>query len=139
MQNSKRIGKTFVSDYVLIPQKDVNQFANLTDDNQTIHVDEYNSPLGYTIVHGFLILGVLVKMAKTCLPDMDYTYSVSRGLESVKFINPIKTNSYVNSTFTILNEKFVNDKYMVKYNIEIFAKGEQTPSVKAVWSLASWN
>lgn len=139
MHDNKRIGTIFVSDYVLVSQKDIDQFANLTDDHQAIHTDEYNSPLGYTIVHGFLTLGLLVKMAKTCIPDMDYSYSVIRGLESVKFINPIKSNSYVKSTFTVVNERFLDDNHIVKYNIEMFAKGEQTPSVKAVWSLASWN
>ena len=49
-----------VSDWLLISQEHINQFANLTHDHQWIHVDveraKKEMPGGTTIVHGYLTL-----------------------------------------------------------------------------------
>ena len=48
-----------VSDWILIDQKRIDQFAECTDDHQWIHVDVEKAakgPFGKTIAHGFLTL-----------------------------------------------------------------------------------
>ena len=50
-----------VSDWFTVDQKRINQFADVTEDHQFIHVDkEAATPLfGSTIAHGFLSLSLL--------------------------------------------------------------------------------
>ena len=48
--------------WITVDQDRINQFADVTDDHQFIHVDEAAAkatPLGSTIAHGFLTLSLL--------------------------------------------------------------------------------
>ena len=61
-----RIGQVVgVSDWLVIDQKRIDQFAECTEDHQWIHVDEEKAargPFGKTIAHGFLTLSLLSAM-----------------------------------------------------------------------------
>ncbi|VAV91157.1 Acyl dehydratase, partial [hydrothermal vent metagenome] len=61
------VGKqTGTSDWAMIDQERINQFADVTEDHQFIHVDEEAAkmtPFGGTIAHGFLSLSMLSKLA----------------------------------------------------------------------------
>ena len=53
------------SDWFLIDQDRINQFADVTVDHQFIHVDEEkarHTPFGGTIAHGFLTLSLLTHL-----------------------------------------------------------------------------
>ena len=58
----KIIGK---SNWIKIDQKIISNFANITMDNQFIHLDHERAiketPFGSTIAHGFLILSLCTK------------------------------------------------------------------------------
>ncbi len=59
------------SDWLLIDQERVNQFASATNDHQFIHVDPdraAQSPFGGTIAHGFLTLSLLSYLNAQNLP-----------------------------------------------------------------------
>src|ERR1700730_18223896 len=54
-------------DWLLITQDRVNQFADVTDDHQYIHVDPErakNTPFGGTIAHGFLTLSLCLMLPR---------------------------------------------------------------------------
>jgi acyl dehydratase len=54
-----------VSEWLLIDQTRVNQFADVTLDHQFVHVDLERAkatPFGGTIAHGFLTLSLLVHL-----------------------------------------------------------------------------
>src|SRR6266566_3667655 len=55
-----------VSEWLIVDQERINEFADCTDDQQWIHVDvertKRESPLGSTIAHGYLTLSLLVTM-----------------------------------------------------------------------------
>lgn len=56
-----------VSDWFLIDQNRINQFADCTEDHQWIHVDVERAtrgPFGKTIAHGFLTLALIPAMSK---------------------------------------------------------------------------
>ena len=62
-----RIGTEIgVSDWILIDQKAIDIFADVTGDHQFIHVDPAaaaQTPFGGTVAHGFLTLSLLSQMA----------------------------------------------------------------------------
>src|SRR5690606_8062079 len=92
----KELGK---SEWLTIDQQRINQFADCTGDHQFIHVDPEKAkltPFGTTIAHGFLTLSLIPMLIQDImvLPD-DLKMAVNYGLDSVRFIQPVKVNSRV--------------------------------------------
>ncbi len=104
----KELGR---SEWLTIDQARINLFAEATGDHQFIHVDPVKAaqtPFGSTIAHGFLSLSLMPKLMEDILimPE-GLKMAVNYGLDSVRFIQPVKVNSKVrlNVTLTDVTEK----------------------------------
>jgi len=104
----KELGR---SEWLTIDQARINLFAEATGDHQFIHVDPVKAaqtPFGSTIAHGFLSLSLIPKLMEDILimPE-GLKMAVNYGLDSVRFIQPVKVNSKVrlNVTLTDVTEK----------------------------------
>ncbi|WP_397451216.1 MaoC family dehydratase [Pseudomonas sp. NA-150] len=87
------------SEWLTIDQDRINLFAEATGDFQFIHVDPVKAaqtPFGSTIAHGFLSLSLIPKLMEDLLlvPE-GLKMVVNYGLDSVRFIQPVKVNSRV--------------------------------------------
>jgi acyl dehydratase len=87
------------SDWLTIDQDRINLFAEATGDFQFIHVDPVKAaktPFGSTIAHGFLSLSLMPKLMEDILilPE-GVKMVVNYGLDSVRFIQPVKVDSKV--------------------------------------------
>ena len=87
------------SQWITIDQQRINQFAECTEDHQFIHVDPEKAkktPFGGTIAHGFLSLSLIPKLMEDILVVPEgLKMVVNYGLDSVRFIQPVKVNSRV--------------------------------------------
>ena len=87
------------SEWLQIDQQRVNQFAECTGDHQFIHIDEEKAkqtPFGGTIAHGFLSLSLLpVLSAGIALRPEGLKMAVNYGLDSLRFIQPVRVGSRV--------------------------------------------
>ncbi|QIB52911.1 MULTISPECIES: MaoC family dehydratase [Pseudomonas] len=87
------------SEWLQIDQDRVNQFAECTGDHQFIHIDEEKAkqtPFGGTIAHGFLSLSLLpVLSAEIALRPEGLKMAVNYGLDSLRFIQPVRVGSRV--------------------------------------------
>ncbi|MDD9330445.1 MAG: MaoC family dehydratase, partial [Bartonella sp.] len=104
------IGKEIgLSQWRLVTQDMINQFAYATDDHQWIHVDEEKAkktPFGGTIAHGFLTLSLLSVLAYEALPELEgATMGINYGFDKVRFMNPVKTGARVRARFILNNAK----------------------------------
>src|ERR1700751_5970345 len=86
------------SDYVQIPQEQVNLFAEATGDHQWIHVDVERAkagPFGGPIAHGYLTLAP----GPYFLPKMwrveGFSMGVNYGCEKVRFPSPVPVGGKV--------------------------------------------
>ena len=102
----KELGR---SEWLTIDQARINLFAEATGDHQFIHVDPVKAaktPFGSTIAHGFLSLSLMPKLMEDILimPE-GLKMAVNYGLDSVRFIQPVKVDSKVrlNVTLTDVN------------------------------------
>ncbi|WP_444994367.1 MaoC family dehydratase [Aliikangiella sp. IMCC44359] len=95
--------ETFVGEWFLVDQNCINQFANVTGDQQWIHTDPeraaQESPFKTTIAHGFLTLALL-PMLTDSVDDKNNPYpeakmAVNYGLNQVRFPFPVKSGSRV--------------------------------------------
>ena len=92
----KELGR---SEWLTIDQERINLFAEATGDYQFIHVDPVKAaqtPFGSTIAHGFLSLSLIPKLMEDILVlPQGLKMVVNYGLDSVRFIQPVKVNSKV--------------------------------------------
>ena len=88
-----------VSDWLLISQKSINQFANLTHDHQWIHVDveraKKEMPGGTTIAHGYLTLSMIPAMTAGFLEFTNLKMGINYGLNKVRFTNMVAVDSRI--------------------------------------------
>ncbi|QKS84469.1 MaoC family dehydratase [Pseudomonas bijieensis] len=92
----KELGR---SEWLTIDQDRINLFAEATGDFQFIHIDPVKAaqtPFGSTIAHGFLSLSLMPKLMEDILilPE-GVKMVVNYGLDSVRFIQPVKVDSKV--------------------------------------------
>lgn len=92
----KELGR---SAWLKIDQQRINLFAEATGDFQFIHVDPEKAAqtsFGSTIAHGFLTLSLIPKLIEDILVlPQGMKMVVNYGLDSVRFIQPVKVNSQV--------------------------------------------
>lgn len=89
-----------VGEWVTVTQDMINEFAELTGDQQWIHVDEdrarRESPFGSTIAHGLLVLSLVPKlMASAGASWLVSRLGVNYGADRLRFIAPVKAGSKI--------------------------------------------
>jgi len=95
--------ETYIGDWLTIEQDSINQFAEVTGDNQWIHTDQSRatneSPFKTTIAHGFLTLSLIpfltdsVDASKTPYPEARMV--VNAGMNKVVFPAPVKVGKRI--------------------------------------------
>lgn len=93
-----------VSDWLLVDQERINQFAQATDDHQWIHVDVERAnkgPFGAPIAHGYLTLSLIAGFSQRNVSIDDAAMSVNYGLNKVRFPTPVKVGSRVRARMAL--------------------------------------
>lgn len=133
------IGKEFgLSDWMTIDQESIIAFAELTDDEQWIHVDPERcakeSPYKKPIAHGFMVLSFASKFAYEVMAIKDLTFGLSYGFDKIRFMNATPVGARVRARFTMIEFDKKEDnsaKYKMKIVFEI--EGEDKPVCVAEW------
>ncbi|NVJ62274.1 MAG: MaoC family dehydratase [Gammaproteobacteria bacterium] len=102
--------ETFVGEWFTVSQECINQFADVTGDQQWIHTNaeraKKESPFKTTIAHGFLTLSLIPKLTDTVSSDSnpypDAKMVVNYGLNQVRFPFPVKSGSRVRARTTLI-------------------------------------
>ena len=129
-------------DWLEIDQARIQAFADVTQDQQFIHVDPEAcatlSPWGVPIAHGFLTLSLLTKLAESVPQPPErlegIVMGVNYGFEKVRFVNPVKVGSRIRASavLTSVDAKDANTLQVTKtYTVEI--EGESKPALVADW------
>jgi acyl dehydratase len=73
-------------------QERVNEFADVTDDHNFIHVDverAKSTPFGGTIAHGYLTLSLVASVTQQLMRVTDAATNINYGLDRVRFPAPL--------------------------------------------------
>lgn len=114
-------------------QNRINQFAECTGDHQFIHVDPVkakHTPFGGTIAHGFLSLSLIpMLMESLMIMPEGLKMAVNYGLDSVRFIQPVKVDSRVRLAVSIveITEKRAG-QWLIKAQATLEIEGEEKPA-----------
>jgi acyl dehydratase len=134
-----RIGTEIgVSDWILIDQKAIDIFADVTGDHQFIHVDPAaaaRTPFGGTVAHGFLTLSLLSQMAAgVMLIPPTIKMAVNYGFEKVRFIAPVRSGKRVRGSFTLVSiEEKRPGQWQFLHHVIVEIEGEEKPALTADW------
>lgn len=120
-----------VSNWFVVDQPRINQFADATGDHQWIHVDPdraASGPFGATIAHGFLTLSMLPLFIQDALRFDDVRMSVNYGLNRVRFTSPVPVGSELRARFRLVGiEDVAGQGMQVTMEATIERKGFDKP------------
>ena len=131
--------KLGISPWIQLSQLMVNQFADITNDHQFIHIDPERAatetPFGGTIAHGFLTLSQITQMAESTLPVIkDVRMSINYGFDRIRFITPVRSGARVRAHFTLeLAEERTAGEWTLHHDITVEIEHNERPALSAIW------
>lgn len=128
------------TEWVVVSQEQIRQFADVTDDRQWIHIDRerasHESPYGTTIAHGFLTLSLLSSFLRDTIKiQSGVRMSVNYGLNRVRFPAPVAAGARIHARFTLQSVKELPGALEAVFNATIEAEGTEKPCCVAEWVL----
>ena len=115
-------------------QDRVNQFADVTDDHNYIHVDVERakaSPFGGTIAHGYLTLALAAPITMQLLNVTDAKVGLNYGLDKVRFPAPLPVGAKWRGGAQIASVDQVPGGLQVKLVATIEVEGSEKPAMVA--------
>jgi acyl dehydratase len=135
----RQIGEPLgVSEWFLIDQARVNDFADVTLDHQFLHVDPERArttPFGGTIAHGFLTLSMIVHLCLSFIPKLtDTKLVVNYGFDKVRFSAPVRVGKRIRARAKLSGvEERKPGNVIVKVDVTIEIENEDKPALVAEW------
>ncbi len=136
----KQIGTEFgVSNWILVDQQMINEFAKTTQDEQWIHIDPeraaVETPFGGAIAHGFLTMSLASRFAYDCFDTLPgQAMGVNYGMNKLRFLNPVLAGSRVRGRFTLQKVTAKGPVNMLREDLlTVEIEGEKTPALIAEW------
>ena len=126
-----------LSRWFLMDQERIGLFADVTEDQQFIHVDPERAkatPFGGTIAHGFLTLAMLSAMAQDAVPRVEgLTHSVNYGFDRIRFISPVGTGKRIRGRFELIAINVGAGEITQTLKVTVEIEGGEKPALVAEW------
>ena len=127
-----------VTDWLVVTQERIQQFAEATEDRQWIHFDreraKRESPYRETVAHGFLTLSLLSFLMKQVIQiKSGIRMAVNYGLNRVRFPSPVRADSKIRGRFLLLSVKEVSDALEAVFAVTLEIEGTEKPCCVAEW------
>lgn len=123
-----------VSPWITVDQPRIDAFAEVTGDDQWIHVDpeRCRRELGTgTIAHGYLLLSLLAGLARRTYRIEGISRAVNYGSDKVRFISPVPAGSRVRARFHLAEAEHQPDRLKIVNRAEIEIAGREKPALIA--------
>ncbi len=127
-----------VTDWFVVAQDRIQQFAEATGDTQWIHVDreraERESPYRTTVAHGFLTLSLLSFLMEQAIEiENGVRHAINYGLNRVRFPSPVRAGSRIRAHFTLMSVKDLADAVEPVFSVSVECEGSDKPCCVAEW------
>jgi len=121
------------SDWREVTQDDIDRFAELSGDDQWIHVDveraKKESPFGTTVAHGNLTLAMIDGLRKQLIQSEGFALGVNYGWNKVRFPAPVPAGSRVRARAEVISVDEVGGGwYQVATRFTVEVGGNETPA-----------
>lgn len=126
-----------VSDWVVVTQQRITQFADATDDHQWIHVDPARaaeeSPFKTTIAHGFLTLSLVSALMRNAIRFSGLRMAINYGVNRVRFVSPVPAGTRIRGRFSPLAVEDTRGGVQVTWTVTIERENGDKPCCVAEW------
>lgn len=120
-----------ISEWLLITQERINDFAKATEDFQWIHVDveraKQELPFGNTIAHGFLTLSLAPKFMYEIYEVKNTKMALNYGTNKVRFTSPVPVGSYIRMRAVLSKVEDVDNGVQVMMTLTFERQGQEKP------------
>lgn len=139
LQLTEAIGTNLgVSDWIVVDQSRIDEFARVTLDDQFIHTDPVKartSAFGGTVAHGFLTLSLMSEMSYQVVPGVrGRTTEINYGFSYIRFLSPVRSGSRIRGRFLL--KGFTERKpahWLATIEISVEIENESKPALVAEW------
>jgi acyl dehydratase len=121
------------SEWRTVTQEDIDAFAELSGDDQWIHVDveraKRESPFGTTIAHGNLTLSMIDGFRKDLIQSEGFALGVNYGWNKVRFAAPVPAGARLRARAEVLTIDDVGGGWyqiVTRFTVEI--EGQEKPA-----------
>ncbi len=127
-----------VSNWHVVTQKQIDQFAEVSGDYQWIHVDQERaareSPYGTTIAHGFLTVSLLSQLINEAVViEGDYKLRVNYGFNRLRFTGAVPSGARIRGRFALHAIKDVEGGVEITWLSTVEVEGRDKPALVAEW------
>ena len=126
----QRLGPT---EWREMTQARVNEFADVTEDHNYIHVDPErakDSPFGGTIAHGYLSVALLAPISQQLL-DVQGATGVNYGMDRLRFPAPLPVGAEFRGSGEVLDVTEVKGGMQVKVKLTVEVRDQERPALVA--------
>lgn len=124
-----------LSEWIVIDQHRIDQFAEATADYQWIHVDTERAakemPNGKTIAHGYLTLALIPALTGNFVEVVNLERAINFGLNKVRFYAPVPVGAKLRGRATVLQARRRAGALMLTSEVRIEVEGERKPACVA--------
>ena len=124
-----------LSDWVVIDQHRIDQFAEATGDYQRIHVDTQRAaremPNGRTISHGYLTLSLIPALTSNFVEIVNLARAINFGLNKVRFYAPVPVGSKLRARAKVLQARQRAGALLLTSEARLEVEGERKPACVA--------
>ena len=123
------------SDWLVVTQEKVNQFADATGDHQWIHIDveraNRESPFGGPIAHGYLTLSLAPSLMPQVVVTTGFRMGVNYGCNKVRFMSPVPVGANLRLGVKLLAVDDIAGGIQSTYELTFEVEGPAKPSCVA--------
>lgn len=122
------------SDWRAIPQEDIDLYAQLSGDDNPIHVDAERaaqSPYGGRIAHGMLTLSMIVPHLRQIYRVTGTRTGIVYGFNRIRFPQPVPSGARIRVTGEVVGVTDFGDGWQVELALVWEVEGAAKPAVVA--------
>jgi len=124
-----------VSDWIVIDQSRIDDFAKATDDYQWLHVDPKRAaqelPDGKTIAHGYLTLSLIPVLTNQIVSIENVAQTINVGCNKIRFYSMVSVGSRVRGRATVKQARKRAGALHLVSEIRIEVEGRRKPACVA--------
>jgi len=124
-----------LSEWTVVDQHRIDEFAEATSDYQWIHVDTERAaremPNGKTIAHGYLTLSLIPALTENFLEFENLARAINFGANKVRFYTPVFEGARVRARAKVLQARRRAGALFLTSEVRIEVDGERKPACVA--------
>ena len=117
------------SEWLIITQERINQFADATGDHQWIHIDveRATKELGSPIAHGYLTLSLVNLFLPQIVEVRGIRMGVNYGVDKVRFPSPVRVGARIRGGGELVNVEAVKGGVQATIRVTVEIEGGDKP------------